>query len=424
MVLWEIAQQVFLAVALGAIVGIEREHRKVKAKVDKTIPMFGLRTAILFSILGFLFAFISVKTGYNFFLILGALMGLIIATTIYVMKTWILKYTGATTYVAMMVVLFVGMLIGLGGYNNYILAGAIAILTTIFLASKEVLIKWTKSLTDEDIICSLKFAIVAFVILPFLPNTYIDPWGIFNPFQFWTIVVIISAISFISYILLKAISGKALVLLGLFGGLISSSPTAYAIANLVKGNKKLRNYAVSGVFMSSVGGILSDIVVIAAIWGTLYFSSKLMIPQLVGLLSVLLFARIFYKKHKLKESVRVAKPIIITPAIEFALFYFILTVISAVVQNYFGSVAVFPVVIVGSIVSSSAVIASIASLTLSGNLTMFTSVQMIVAAFTMSLLIKYVWVRRAKDPLLIKKVLIGMVVSSILIVLTLYLQLI
>ena len=132
-----IAQQVLLAVGLGAIVGIEREHDKVQCKVKEKAPMFGVRTAILFSLLGFLFAFISVYTNQPMFLLFGGVVGLTIATAVYVMKSFVLKYTGATTYVAMILVLFNGMLVGLGGLNNYILAGAIAIVMTLFLASKK-----------------------------------------------------------------------------------------------------------------------------------------------------------------------------------------------------------------------------------------------------------------------------------------------
>lgn len=415
-----IAQQVLLAIGLGAIVGIEREHDKVQCKIKEKVPMFGVRTAILFSLLGFLFAFISVYTDQPMFLLFGGVVGLTVATAVYVMKSYILKYTGATTYVAMILVLFNGMLVGLGGINNYILAGAIAIVMTLFLASKEHFMKWAKKMTDEDILSSLKFMIIAFVILPFLPNRYIDPWSIFNPFNFWLIVVIVSAISFFSYLSLKFFSTKGLPLLGFVGGLISGSPTAFALADQVKKNKRIANAALSGVFLACLTGILGDIIVISAIWRNFETLSKVLIFQIIAMLVLMVLAIIVYRKAHGKP-VKVKKPFMITPALEFAVFYLILTAVSAAAKIYLGDVGILPVVILGSLVSSSAMIASIASLQLSGTMGLTNAVYMIVLASSIALLVKYFWVRRSGDKKFVRKVLFGTALTTVLVWISLFL---
>ena len=415
-----IAQQVLLAIGLGAIVGIEREHDKVQCKIKENVPMFGVRTAILFSLLGFLFAFISLYTNQPLFLLFGGIVGLVIATSVYIMKSFVLKYTGATTYVAMILVLFNGMLVGLGGIDNYILAGAIAIVMTLFLASKKHFVGWAKKMTDEDILSSLKFMIIAFVILPFLPNTYIDPWSIFNPFNFWLIVVIVSTISFLAYLCLKFFSTKGLPVLGFVGGLISGSPTAFALADQVKKDKKVADAALSGVFLACLTGIISDVIVISAIWRNFETLSKILVFQIIAMTTLLVLAVSIYRKSHGKP-VKVKKPFMITPALEFAVFYLILTALSAAAEIYLGDIGIIPVVMVGSLVSSSAMIASIASLQLSGTLGLTNAIYMIILAFSISLLVKYFWVRQSGDKKFTRKVLFGTALTTVLVWISLFL---
>ena len=113
------AGQLLFAVLVGSLVGIEREHAR---SVHKTHIPFGLRTTILFSVLGFLFTYFYSITSDALLLSIGMITAIVIATAVYLAHVWIDKSAGATTYIAMLIVFFTGALVGLGGYVNYLAA--------------------------------------------------------------------------------------------------------------------------------------------------------------------------------------------------------------------------------------------------------------------------------------------------------------
>jgi uncharacterized membrane protein (DUF4010 family) len=83
------------------------------------------------------------------------------------------------------------------------MAAALSIVTTLILIIKHKLIGWTRKLTNEEIISAIKFGIIAFIIFPLLPNKFIDPWNLINPYKVWYVIILISTIYFITYIMMK-----------------------------------------------------------------------------------------------------------------------------------------------------------------------------------------------------------------------------
>ena len=74
-------------------------------------------------------------------------------------------------------------------------------------------------------------AALSFVILPVLPDQDYGPYNALNPHQIWLMVVLISGISLAGYIALRITGGHhGVLLLGLFGGLVSSTATSMVYA--------------------------------------------------------------------------------------------------------------------------------------------------------------------------------------------------
>ena len=97
---------------------------------------FAVRRVEKVSLLGFLCAYISKLLESPEIIIFGAIFALVFTTAVYMANVWVKKYTGSTTYLSMFVVFFLGVLAGIGGMNNMITAGIIAIITTVFLAAR------------------------------------------------------------------------------------------------------------------------------------------------------------------------------------------------------------------------------------------------------------------------------------------------
>ena len=101
---------------------------------------------------------------------------------------------------------------------------------------------------EEEISTTLKFAVIALIILPllpehkyslhdmfvFLPENSFTSAHFFNPYSIWFFVVIMSAVSYVGYILTKALgAGKGIILSGALGGLVSSTAVTSAMAEII-----------------------------------------------------------------------------------------------------------------------------------------------------------------------------------------------
>lgn len=425
MSLYTFAQQFVFAILVGALVGIEREHAR-KNIGQKEVPIFGIRTTTLFSVLGFLVSFTTLLTGNNLIFILGAILAVVISTTVYLANVWAYKHTGATTYVTMFIVFFAGVMVGLGGTSNYIIAATLSIVTTLLLAMKRILVGWSRKLTNAEIISAAKFGIVAFIIFPLLPNAYIDPWNIINPYKIWYVIVAILAIYFVSYVLMKEFSHRGLMVSAIFGGFVSSSATAYELAEWLRKKKDIFKQVLSGIFAACITGLIADIVVITLVFKNFSILKTVALPFIVGMVSLLVVAFVNnrHKTHKnTPEMIKLESPFAAKQALVFGGMYLILVVVGGLLNIYFGQLGLLPTTVAGSLFSAAAVIASLASLTNQGIISALTASKLVVFAAAISISIKVLWVQHALNKKFSKTVAIGTFITAFIMLLTLYLQL-
>ncbi len=411
------------AALVGALPGIEREHLRKKTE-EKAVPIFGIRTIILFSILGFISAFLGSISGESLIFVLGLIVVIIITTAVYTSNFLKYKHTGATTYVAMFIVFFMGFLVGLGGYINFMMAAVLSIITTLLLAARREMIDWSRNLKSEEILSAIKFGIIAVIILPLLPNRYVDPWNLVNPFSVWYIIVVISGIFFASYIFMKELSKKGLFYSNFFAGLISGTATVFHLTCLFKKNKSLLKTILSCIFLASFASLFSHIFVIAFVFGAFELVKYLIVPYILSMISLLIFFYHYYtqSKHDVVKDLNLPSPLSLKSVFTFGGIYLALVVIGGLLNFYFGDVGLIPAVASASLFSSSAATASLANLFHQGNLGLFSAAGFIIFSGVISLLIRIIWVWPTKNKEIIKMVSIGTIVSSIVLVVSYMLQ--
>ena len=67
--------------------------------------------------------------------------------------------------------------------------------------------------------------------MPLLPDKGIGPYAVLNPYHIWLMVVLVSGLSLAGYLVLRFIgTGKSLLLVGMSGGLVSSTATTLVYA--------------------------------------------------------------------------------------------------------------------------------------------------------------------------------------------------
>jgi uncharacterized membrane protein (DUF4010 family) len=214
------------ALAIGLLIGLERE-RNPTAKA-------GLRTCALVALAGALSAALAVSFDAPSVVAAGAAAVALMMIAAYSERGDEPREAdpGTTTVAAVLLCYLLGALT-LAGQAR--LAVILAILATVLLYFKTELGGVARRLERRDVVSMLQFAVVAFVVLPLLPDRGFGPYAALNPRHIWLMVVLISGLSLAGYVALRVVGSEhGAMLLGLLGGLVSSTATTLAYSRHVR----------------------------------------------------------------------------------------------------------------------------------------------------------------------------------------------
>lgn len=218
LVMMEAFQRLSLALAIGILVGIERGWQEREAAPGKRVA--GIRTYGLSSFLGGLCGFLQPMTG----LILPIAIFAFFCITILVFS--ILQATrdedySATAAIAAIMVFVLGFSAVVADMT---VTAASAVAITVLLAAREPLHGFLRRLTWLELRAALILLTMTVVVLPILPNTPIDRWQMIKPFELWMMTILVGAVSFAGYVLIRLTGARAGILMtGASGGIVSST---------------------------------------------------------------------------------------------------------------------------------------------------------------------------------------------------------
>ncbi len=224
---WQLFRMVIISLAIGAIVGLERQSHHDPAS---GIAGMGMRTFALSSLLGTLSVVaqdvipaLPYITGIGFVLLMLAFF-------------WLERHrmshgVGITTQVSALLVFVLGAMTP----DFPLFAAGIAVIVASILSIKRATHRLVNLLTPEEILATMKLLLVTVVFLPLLPNEPVDPWGIYNPREIWLLVVLINGIGFLAYFAIRFLgTGRGLILTGVLGGMASSTAVTLAMSRQVR----------------------------------------------------------------------------------------------------------------------------------------------------------------------------------------------
>jgi len=217
-----------VALSLGLLIGLERGWQERAAAEGSRLA--GIRTFGLIGLLGGLWELLARDAGEVLmgFAFLGFALVMVIS---HVAEARHSKDYGVTTLVAALITFLLGALV-VRGHRAIATAGAVV--TTILLSLKPILHRWLQRIEANELAAALKLLLVSVVILPVLPDRGYGPWQVLNPYEIWSLVALMAAISFTAYCAIKiAGAEKGILLTGFLGGLVSSTVVSVHLARLV-----------------------------------------------------------------------------------------------------------------------------------------------------------------------------------------------
>lgn len=369
-----------VALGIGLLIGVERERRISRKETHEAA---GVRTFTLTALTGAVSLLIGDEiTFVAFAIVVGALI-------IVGYRRMRDQDPGMTTEIAQIATFLLG---GFAMREPQFAAG-LGVVVAILLAARSRLHDWIRNvLTDEEIRDGLLLAAAALVILPLTPAETIDPWGVINPRQLWTLAVIVMAINGMGYIGLRVLGPKVgLALAGFFSGFVSSTATIAAMGSRAKKQPELRRGAVAGAAVSSVATVAQLAVVVGLVSRQLL--SNLALPMLAAGVMATIYAALFTIRSARETGEReppAGRPFDPKTAFIFVAVVGVTLIISALLTQWLGGRGLLLASVVGGLGDAHAPAISAASLAAGGQVNMDLATMAVLAGFTTNAMSKVV----------------------------------
>ena len=340
-----ILQQLAISFGLGLLLGLERERRGS--------PIAGIRTFPIISLFGTVCA--QIGDAFGGWIVAVGLLALAVVISV-ANFAQIKKGTidpDMTTEVAALLLYAVGALIGIGYLAAaLVITGAMAVL----LHSKGPLHNFARAVGERDMRAIMQFVLLSLVILPILPNKDYGPYGVWNPFKLWLMVVLIVGISLGGYIAYKLFGCRAGVLLGgVIGGMVSSTATTVSYSRRTHSEAALASLSAFVIMTASCVSIMRVLVEVGAV-APRHFG-EIASPLIAMLVYCILIALALYLPSRRQgvEMPQQKNPAELKPAFLFSALYALVLLAVAVAKQHFGSAGLYVLAIISGLTDVDAI---------------------------------------------------------------------
>lgn len=399
---------IVVAIFLGALIGLQREYKQQHIHLKR---FAGFRTFILITFFGAILGYLG-KSFDSLLVIIGFVAVIALSLISYVLTYMREKSTSSTTEVAAIMSYILGVMCTVGYVQLAVIFG---ILIVAFLAFKERFHNFAKSMEKNELMAVVKFALIALVVLPILPNRNFSPLDlpglgeilvgmgasvdflgnldVFNFYHIWLMVIFVAGISFVGYFLSKFVGEKkGYGLLGFIGGLVSSTAVTLSMAS----ESKKAKGTISPFVMATV--IATSVMFIRVIFEVAVVNSALLpgvilpmgIMAVAGIVLAFLFSK-FSRRHKKEadiEKVELKQPFALIPALKFGGFFVLVIFVSRLMQLLFGEIGIYATSVLSGLADVDAIVLTMSSLAKNGGVTSAVATTAIVLAAVTNTLVK------------------------------------
>ena len=371
-----------VALAIGLLMGLERE-RNPAAKA-------GLRTFALTALFGVLTKHLATELGALWLVAVGLLLvgGMMIAAYQHAPQPAD-GDPGTTTVAALILCYGLGVLVW---HDQIQLAVMLGIAATMLLYFKPELRGLSEHLSRRDLLSVLQFAVLALIILPLLPNQDYGPYGAINPHQVWWMVVLIAGVGLAGYAALRVVGQeRGAVMLGLLGGLVSSTATTLSFSRHARASDTMIPIAVIVI-------VLANLVVLVRLGLLAALPAPAVRPQLLPVLVgglVVGGLGAAYGVYRLRPqgelpALAMGNPTELRTALGFGLLYGVVLLAAAWLSDWLGTRGLYAVALVSGLTDVDAITLSSLRLHNLGQLPVAILVNVITLAVLSNLVFKSV----------------------------------
>lgn len=358
----ELIQRLFVALAIGLLIGLERGWRTREEQEGERAA--GLRTHGLAALLGGVWGAIAIQFAHDggaialglAFVLFGAVIGLFRYRETIHNQTF-----GATTLVAVLLAFGLGAFAVVGDRTG---ASAAAVATTALLALKTLLHGWVQRLTWIELRSGLVLLAMSFILLPVLPDRPIDRWGAINPHDLWLMTVLIGVVSFAGYVAVRLVGyRRGLVVAGMAGGLASSTAATAAMSRLAQERPDQADALAAGALFANAVMAPRVLTILAFVNPAfaLRLGAPLVAVGLVYALAGVIFMRRSGREQEDRDALVIGNPLDLPAVLKFGALLSAVMILSRIVTKFAGSSGAYALALVSGMADVDAISLAMAS---------------------------------------------------------------
>ena len=403
--------KILLGFVVGALIGLERQ-KKMEAERVVGVRSFGLH-----SLFGTLAAYSTQIIGEPVILIYSIAISAILVTAQVYWKLFRITGKGLTTPLVFAISFVLGALVGLDAPETGQVIGSLGVLSMtvsfgVFLVLwfKEELAHAVEVITRDEMISAVELGVIILFLWPLMPETVMVGPIEYPAFTIYLLIVILLAISFGNYLLVKKYKDKGVYFFGFFGGLANSEAAVSSVTDFYVNSERKGSGKISlSVIFANVAMVVRNGFLLIILDTSFRLISLYLIP-IVAIIVVSMVRTVLEEKSedmpdKQMFDTKLVSPFEFGAALRFAAVFGIVYLVQLVLTETFSDLGLVVAAIIGGFVSAGAVVASAATLFFAGDLTLSIAAYAVILATTMSVLNKMFYVYLAdRDTKLLKQV--------------------
>jgi uncharacterized membrane protein (DUF4010 family) len=412
----ELLLSIAIPLTFGLIIGIERESAGVSGGRGL---VGGVRTFALIALAGAVCGYLSSVIGEWLIGVGLAVMGGLAVVSRYRETASEDGAGGMASEVAAVVTFLLGVTatataLAPDPIARFQLTAAVGIGVVALLALREPLHSLASKVTREDMYATVRFTLLAIVLLPLLPNETYGPLDVLNPLHIGTMVVFVAGISFAGYVAMRVMgSRKGLLATGLIGGLVSSTAVTASLSRRAREVPEALSVVAIAVIAACSTMFLRVVVELAVVAPSLL--PRVAPPMSAMTLGGVLFAIGLHRRAShdgTAEEVEIRNPFELRSALQFGLLFAIVVFAAKAADTYLGDKGLYLSALVAGTTDVDAITLSVASLAQKG-LEAEVAANAIFIAAVSNTVVKIgiaAWLGRGRFA---KRVLLGLVVAML-----------
>jgi len=344
-----------IAFGVGALIGLERERSESGGTFagSRTFPLFALYGAL-------------VQAFFPTMLPVAVAAVAVPLTVAYASKVWIEGDIGLTTLTTALLTIVLGALTThstLGATVAVVVGGGV----TVLLSAKGRIHGLVERVDESEQRATVKFVLVALVVYPLLPGRELDALYGLNPRFVWTMVVLVTGLSFAAYVLSRVVGARrGIAATGVLGGFVSSTATTVSMAEQATDTPSLYGVCAFSTVVAAIVMFPRALVEIAVVNPALM--GHVVVP--LGTMTAVgaIAAGVVYWRTSTEGGVEsdIENPFRLTPALFFGAVFAVVLLISEYANAWLGSTGLYATAFLSGLADVDAITLTLSKLAAEG----------------------------------------------------------